>query len=367
MQQVQKWKTIAIIFMILSLLLGFAAIKTNRSGKAAEEQTETEQEDLSYLNLWKEDAKAKVFLEEYIEDVTDPASPNYIPLENRIAVFDLDGTLFCETDPTYFDHMLYMYRVTEDKNYQPSEFELQVAEEIQESIDTGTYPSDLFMKHGQGVASAFKGLSIPEFYNYVKEYGKTPSPGYTNMNRGDAFYLPMVEIIEYLQENDFQTCIISGTDRLIVRAALQGLDFMNIPPRQIIGSDQLLTTSSDNSTKDGLDYNFKEGDELILAGEFVLKNLKMNKVKTISQEIGVQPVLAFGNSSSDFSMASYTTSENPYRSMAFMLCCDDIERENGDITKAEKMVSSCEEYGWIPISMASDWKTIYGDEVQKIR
>ena len=81
------------------------------------------------------------------------------------------------------------------------------------------------------------------------------------------------------------------------------------------------------------------------------------------QEIGQQPVLSFGNSTGDSSMAEFVISENPYRSLAFMLCCDDTERENGNLTKAQKMYDLCDENGWIPISMKNDWTTIYGDGV----
>ena len=92
----------------------------------------------------------------------------------------------------------------------------------------------------------------------------------------------------------------------------------------------------------------------------------MNKVSVIMREIGQQPVLSFGNSSGDSSMANYVISKNPYPSLAFMLCCDDLERENGNLSKAEKMENSCKQYGWIPISMKNDWKTIYGPEVKRI-
>jgi hypothetical protein len=64
-------------------------------------------------------------------------------------------------------------------------------------------------------------------------------------------------------------------------------------------------------------------------------------------------------------MAEYTTSRNPYKSLAFMLCCDDTERENGNVEKADKMFSLCEEFDWIPVSMKNDWTTIYGDGVTK--
>lgn len=370
----KKWKTLAIVSTCLLILVSFLYAQSLMSKKAVEpepvnetvenETSEPEQAEENWLSLWNDDAPAKAALEEYVKDVTDPNSANFIPLENRVAVFDLDGTLFCETDPVYFDHMLLMHRVLEDPNHTASEFELMVADKIQEFIDTGKSASDLMPLHGQAVASAFAGMTIKEFYDYVAEFAKTPSPGYNNMNRGDAFYLPMVEVIDYLQNNDFQCYIVSGTDRLIVRGAVQGLSFLNIPPCQIIGSDQLVVASSQADT-DGLDYNFTSDDDLVLAGQFLMKNLRTNKVTTIQQEIGVQPVLAFGNSSTDFAMATYATANNPYRSMGFMLCCDDVVRENGNVEKAEKMVKDCEENGWVAISMANDWKTIYGDEVTR--
>jgi hypothetical protein len=104
-----------------------------------------------------------------------------------------------------------------------------------------------------------------------------------------------------------------------------------------------------------------------LGGDFIIKNLKMNKVSVIMQEIGQQPVLSFGNSTGDSSMAEYVTSNNKYKSLAFMLCCDDTERENGSVSKADKMYALCEEFDWVPISMKNDWKTIYGEGVTYIK
>ena len=104
------------------------------------------------------------------------------------------------------------------------------------------------------------------------------------------------------------------------------------------------------------------GDAIILDECAAWYNLAAD---VIAQEIGEQPVLSFGNSTGDASMAEYTTSNNPYKSLAFMLCCDDTERENGNAEKADKMYSLCEEFDWVPISMKNDWTTIYGDGVTK--
>ena len=91
----------------------------------------------------------------------------------------------------------------------------------------------------------------------------------------------------------------------------------------------------------------------------------MNKVVLMIREIGAQPVLAFGNSSTDASMLNYTIIGNRYKALGFMLCCDDLEREYGNMAKAEEMRKASERNGWIPVSMRSDWKTIYGDKVKK--
>ncbi len=314
------------------------------------------------LSLWSDDARAKNELVSYMEAVTDENSPDYIPPERRIAVFDMDGTLCCETDPIYFDHMLFMHRVLDDPDHKASNEELEIADRIFDFINTGKYPEGMDNDHGRGIASSFAGMKLKDFDAYVKAYRDTPSPGYEGMTKGEAFYRPMVQIVDYLSANDFMVYIVSGTDRFIVRGLCDGT--LDIPMNRLIGSDERLAATGQGD-EDGLDYTYASGDELILAGDFIIKNLKMNKVTVIEQEIGLQPVLSFGNSSGDFAMAEFVTGSNPYRSLAFQLCCDDTERENGNPEKAERMRQSCEEHGWIAISMKNDWKTIYGDNVKK--
>ena len=315
------------------------------------------------LGLWTESARARTELIGYMAAITDENSPDYIPVEDRIAVFDLDGTLFCETDPNYFDYTLLKYRVLEDPDYKDkaSDFEKEVANKIKEQNETGKSFSGLEVDHGKAVASAFAGMTIAEFNEYIQEFKKQAMPSYDGMLRGDGWYLPMLQIVDYLKANDFTVYIVSGTDRLIVRGIVYNSP-LGLPNRQIIGSDELIVSTGQGDT-DGLNYVFKDGDELILGGEFLIKNLKMNKVSVIMQEIGQQPVLSFGNSTGDSSMAEYVTYNNPYRSLAFMLCCDDTERENGSDSKAQKMFELCEEFDWVPVSMKNDWTTIYGDGV----
>jgi FMN phosphatase YigB (HAD superfamily) len=280
-------------------------------------------------------------------------------------VFDLDGTLFCETDPNYFDYCLLEYRVLDDPTYKDkaSDFEKEVALKIRDQNQNHTSYKGLEVDHGKAVASAFAGMTIEEFNQYIQAFKAQPMPGYNNMTRGQSFYLPMVQVVNFLQAYDFTVYIVSGTDRFIVRGIIDN-SILDIPPRQIIGSDETIK-SNDQGDEDGLNYVFEDDDVLILGGEFIVKNLKMNKVSVIAQEIGQQPVLSFGNSTGDLSMCEYVVSNNKYKSMAFMLCCDDTVRENGNVEKADKMYALCDECDFVPISMKNDWTTIYGDNVTR--
>lgn len=317
------------------------------------------------LSLWTNEAPAKKALLEYLEAITEKSGTDYIPEQDRIAVFDLDGTLFCETDPNYFDYMLLKYRVLDDPDYRDraSEFERKVALKIQEQNETGKAFPGLETEHGQAVASAFRGLTMEQFDAYIQEFKKQPMPGYDGMLRGQGFYRPMLEIVDLLHDNGFTVYVVSGTDRFIVRGILHNSP-LALPDRLIIGSDENLIASGQGETA-GLSYTMTRDDSLVLGGEFLIKNLKMNKVTVIMQEIGQKPVLAFGNSTGDSSMAQFVTSGNKYRSLAFMLAADDLVRENGSMAKAEKMYDLCHQFSWIPISMKSDWKTIYGDGVTR--
>ena len=318
------------------------------------------------LSLWNEGAEARQQLVSYMEAITQEGGPDFIPVENRIAVFDFDGTLFCETDPNYFDYTLLVYRVLEDPEYkdQASEFEKMVANKIVDQNTNGTKYEELPVEHGQAVASAFKGMTLDEFNAYIQEFKKLPMPSYEGMTRGGGFYEPMLQVINYLEANDFTVYVISGTDRFICRGIMFDSP-LKLPNSQIIGSDETVVSGKQGG-EDGLVYTFEQGDDLYLGGEFIIKNLKMNKVTVINQEIGVQPVLSFGNTTGDAAMANYTIGKNPYKSLAFMLCCDDLERENGNIDKAQKMYDLCEEFNWIPVSMKNDWKTIYAEGVKYV-
>lgn len=361
------------ICLILTLMLVVSLLfagcnqkeKTDEATTAPTEETQEVKSAEEMLSLWTDDAAAKKALTEYLEAISDESGADFIPVEDRIAVFDLDGTLFCETDPNYFDYTLLVHRVLEDPDYKDkaSDFEKETANKIVEQNETGAKFEGLEVDHGKAIASSFAGMTIEEFNDYIQEFKKLPMPSYDGMLRGEGWYRPMLEVVNCLQAYGFTVYVVSGTDRFIVRGIVYDSP-LNVPPRQIIGSDETVVTR-DQGDEDGLDYVYDDNDEVVLGGDFIIKNLKMNKVSVIVQEIGQQPVLSFGNSTGDASMAEYVTTDNAYRSLAFMLCCDDTERENGSEEKAQKMVDLCAEYDWVPISMKNDWTTIYGEGVTK--
>ena len=369
------WRALsAALALILVVICAYEISRENKSKSsdssvrtAAEATTEKEEKAKKgdqALSLWTDQAPLKKELIAYVEDVTKEGSSNFIPAEDRIVVFDLDGTLFCETDPIYFDWAMYVYRVLEDPHYKDkaSKHEIEVANRIKDAIKAGSIPEGLEEEHAEANVHVYRDMTLEEFAKYTEDFKNQPAPGYDGMTRGEAFYQPMIQVFNYLEANDFTCYVCSGTDRFEIRTIVEGN--LDISADRIIGSDGSLVADHQGK-KDALEYVYEDDDELVLGGDFIVKNVKMNKVSSIMKEIGSQPVLSFGNSSGDYSMAEFVITDNPYKSKAFMVCCDDLERENGNQEKADSMYESCKEKGWTPISMKNDWTTIYGDGVSR--
>ena len=312
------------------------------------------------FKYWTKDSKPLAELKAFVADVTNKKSPNYVKPEERIAVFDLDGTLVCETAPSYFEWMMYLYRVFDDKSFKPTASQRQTASIIKDAVYKRAVPGDMMKTEAIAQNEVFANMTPEQYKDYVEMFMKEPVEGMKNLRWGEAIYLPMAEIVGYLAANDFRTYVVSGSERQVTRVYATGA--MAFEPSHIIGSDAY-TRASAQGTKEGWDYGFTPTDE-ILRGEMYVKNLKMNKVNAIYREIGVQPILAFGNSSGDFSMFEYTTGRNSKPSMAFCVLADDTEREFGNPDKAAKMKATCEQHRWTTISMKDDFETIYGHKVK---
>ena len=334
------------------------AASAAESGAANDDDMETE----DVFAEWNADAASLNALIDYVETVTDESSKDFIPKEDRIAVFDMDGTLMGELYPTYLEYYMLAWRILKDPSYTPDEETLAVGRTLRDCALDNSFPDDMAMQHALAAAKAYSGMTLNEFADYVTEILLRDVDGFTGMNYGESFYLPMVEVVEYLQDNDFKCYVCSGSDRFICRTFIEGM--LDIPYENIIGMDVELKATGQGDTP-GLDYVYTGTDDILRTDHLLIKNLKTNKVLQIAQEIGRQPVLSFGNSSGDVSMHNYVINNNPYKSAAFMLIADDDVRDYGNSEKGPELREKWENSGFTVISMANDWKTIYGEEVVK--
>ncbi|MBQ9559673.1 MAG: haloacid dehalogenase-like hydrolase [Bacteroidaceae bacterium] len=314
-----------------------------------------------YFTLWNP-CEALTALKEYVEDVTNPASANFIKEEDRIATFDMDGTFVGELYPTYFEYNLLEYRALDDATYEAPADVMETAQEIRDFVRNGKpLPAHFDMKHAQGAAKAYAGMTLAEFDTYVKAYAAQPANGFTGMTYGESFYKPMLQVFEYLKDKGFTCYVVSGSDRFICRALTERI---GIEPNRVIGMDVKLRSTS-QGTEEGVDHTFGREEDLVRTDELIIKNLKTNKVLQISQEIGKVPVLSFGNSGGDTSMHNYALSNPLHRSAAFMLIADDDVRDHANREKALTLGDQWRRAGYHVISMRDDFRTIYGDGVAK--
>ena len=208
-------------------------------------------------------------------------------------------------------------------------------------------------------AESFNGFTVEEYQAYVDEFLKQPVPGFEGMTFGDRFFIPMIGLVQYLSENDFQVFICSGTERIFLREMIAGRLGQWIPPYRVIGSTFSLTAAGQGDTA-GRSYTYTAEDQVLLEGNMTFKNVQMNKVVSIVDEIGVPPVLVFGNSSGDFAMGQYALQHG---GRVYMLLCDDTARDYGDPEEAAETAEKSEALGFETISMRDDFQTIYAENI----
>ena len=315
----------------------------------------------TYFTLWN-DCEALTALKTYVEDVTNPQSANFIPVEDRIATFDMDGTFVGELYPTYFEYNLLEYRALDDASYTAPAEVREAGQNIRDFVRNGTpLPAKFDMVHANAAAKAYAGMTLAQFDTYVLDYAKKPANGFKGMTYGESFYKPMLEVFDYLKDNDFTYYVVSGSDRFICRALVRSI---GIEPNRVIGMDVRLEASNQGDVP-GVEYTMGKEEDLIRTDELIIKNLKTNKVLQITQEIGKVPVLSFGNSSGDCAMHNFCLGNEQYKSAAFMLVADDDARDHADLVEGARREAKWREAGYHIISMKNDFKTIYGYEVEK--
>ena len=263
------------------LLLGIVCIAGILLAGCNKQNTETEPAK-DYFTLWNP-CESLTALQEYVQDVTNPSSRNFIKVEDRIVTFDMDGTFIGELYPTYFEYNMLEYRALDDPTYKdtaPDDVK-EAAQEIRDFVRNGKNLPDHFdMKHA--AAKAYAGMTLSEFDSYVKKtYAATPVNGFTGMTYAESFYKPMLEVFDYLEDNGFTFYVVSGSDRFICRSLVESL---GIEPNRVIGMDVRLKSASQGDEA-GVNYTMGKEEDLIRTDELIIKNLKTNKVLQITQEI----------------------------------------------------------------------------------
>ena len=356
MEKKNSISTIFIIAVVLLVVIAAAAKITSSKSSKTEEGTGT----AAMTEYWTEGSAPAQELRDYVSKVTNPDDKeNFIPEKDRIAVFDMDGTLVCETYYTYYDTMMFIEFCLHDHPERVSD-ELK---EIAAAIKPGYVADETLARN---FAKAYAGMTVEEFSDYVVEFGKKYTASFNNMRYIDNAYLPMVELVKYLYDNKFTIYAISGTERTTTRAIIANSPFGEyITPNHVIGTVFEIKQKGHETESSNMNFKYENGDELVLTGGFIQKNLNGNKSIYIEREIGQRPVLAFGNSGSDTSMMNYTIdSRNPYPAQAYMIVADDNVREWGTQDWEAKSADYAAK-GYIPISMKNDFVQIYPEEMTK--
>lgn len=335
---------------------------TAATDKPAEEaETSKIAEPAEIIPFWSEDSPTMQQILSLVSSMTEETSDAYLPEEDRIAVFDFDGTLFGERFPTYFDNCLFLHRVLDDETFQAPADIKEYAQALRTALENGTEEPESPRSTAQMAAECFAGMTVEEYRAYVRDFMAIPAWGFENMTYGQGYFKPMTALVEYLAGRGFKIFVSSGSERAMVRELMSGTLDKWIPSERVIGSTFSLTATGQGDTS-GRSYSFTPDDQVLMEGNLVTKNQKANKVFSIVDEIGKAPVLVFGNSSGDLSMAEYCLQHG---GSAFMLLCDDLERDYGDLKTADKFKKTCQESGFHTVSMKEEFASIYGDEVKK--
>jgi phosphoserine phosphatase len=307
---------------------------------------------MELLPSWR-DGPTRSAITDFVVRVTDEDRPEYVEPAARVAVFDNDGTLWTEKPLVIqLDFTIRRFRqLAENDRVLRTQQPYQAA-----------YEGDLdwmgaaMVKHYRGddsdlkllmgaVPRAFESLTVEDYDRRVKEFfDQADNPGLKRPYR-ECGYLPMVELLRYLEANGFATYIASGGDRDFMRPVAEGM--YGIPPERIIGSALGITYSSEGGQsalmyKGAMDF-FDDGPE---------------KPIRIWSRIGRRPILAFGNSNGDVPMLAYAGSDS-LPALRILLLHDDSEREFDYVAGAEQALDVAKQENWTIVSIKNDWAQVF--------
>lgn len=300
-----------------------------------------------FLLSWN-DGAAKQRITSFVNSITDQTSSNYVPPGERIATFDNDGTLWAE-QPMYFQVQFVFDRVKELAENDESLKKRQPYKAIIEGDNE--YLSKLG-SHGLTDVFTFThtGMSNTEFREIASTWLDTAKHPKFNKPYTSFVYKPMLELLDYLRENEFKVYICSGGSVEFIRAFAD--EVYGIPPEQVIGTSYK--------------YEFINNDKGISINrttEINSFNDKQEKANNIQLHIGRKPLVAVGNSDGDLQMLQFSASRTG-SSLQLLLHHNDAEREwaydrESKIGRLDKALDEAVSRDWTVISMQKDWAAIF--------
>jgi phosphoglycolate phosphatase-like HAD superfamily hydrolase len=298
------------------------------------------------------DGKAKQSIVEFVTKVTRVGSPNFVPAHERIAVFDNDGTLWCE-QPMYVQLAFALDRVKalapehpEWKEQEP--FKSVLAGDLRAAMAGG--PKAMI----ELVTATHAGMTVDEFEQIVRQWLSTARHPRYNRPYASLVYQPMLELLSYLRASGFKTYIVSGGGVEFMRPWTERV--YGIEPEQVIGSSIEVK------------YEVRNGKpEIVRLPEINFIDDKSGKPVGIHRHIGRRPIAAFGNSDGDFEMLEWTTAGEPGRPrprLGLLVHHTDAEREyaydrDSQVGRLARGLDEAPKRGWIVVDMKNDWKTVF--------
>jgi phosphoserine phosphatase len=297
------------------------------------------------------DGPARQAIIDFVTRTTTPGSPDFVPIPERIAVFDNDGTLWPE-NPLPFQ---LAFVIDELKRRAPGEPKLAEDPMVKAAL-AGDMAKLLAGKHYDGLlhilALTHAGMTTGEFAAAVDRWLASARHPRYGLPYDRLAYQPMLEVLAYLRANGFKTFIVSGGGADFVRVFAERV--YGIPPEQVVGS----TARTVFELRDS-------GPVLVKTMDNLFVDDKAGKPAGIHQFIGRRPIACFGNSDGDLAMLQYTTINNPRPSFGLIVHHTDAEREYAydAVTKSSgKLVDALKEApqrGWTVVDMKRDWKTVF--------
>jgi len=309
------------------------------------------------LPAWN-DGPAKQAIFDFVRRTTDRSSPHYVIPEERVAVFDQDGTLWVE-HPLYTQVVYCLERVPAVVAKKPA---LKTVEPFRTVLSGNREAmAKLSMRDLEKIlAATLTGMTVEEFNAEVKNWLQTARHPRWKRPYTELIYQPMLEVLSYLRDNAYKTYIVTGGGQDFVRVYAEKI--YSIPPEQVVGTAGATTYGYG---KDGKPYLTKDP-------KLLLNDDHAGKPEGIHLMIGRRPYAAFGNSTGDRQMLEYTGGGDGAR-LTMIVLHDDAQREyaygpaNGlPDTKVGRftpaLYDEAKQKSWTVISMKNDWKRIFAFE-----